>query len=257
VIVDLHVLRSHHFNAADQALWTDPQAQETFWGFWKEMSAELIQYPVDQLAYELMNEAVADDPDDWNKLIAKGIATVRENEPDRIIVVGSNKWQQVHTFKDLKVPEGDMNLILSFHYYDPFILTHYKAPWTGTLKDYTGPVHYPGYTVKEADLEGLEPGLVQRLRDSNADWSAERFEADFMKAKKVADELGLPLFCGEFGCYPTTPLELRVAYYRDLVGVFEKLDIAYTHWNYKNDFPVVDAESLEPIEEVVSALLGN
>jgi len=86
VIVDLHVLRSHHFNAADQALWTDPQAQETFWGFWKEMSAELIQYPVDQLAYELMNEAVADDPDDWNKLIAKGIATVRENEPDRIIV---------------------------------------------------------------------------------------------------------------------------------------------------------------------------
>ena len=62
VIVDIHVLRSHHFNSDDIRLWTDPLAQEQFWGFWKELSAELIQYPLDKLAYELMNEAVAEDP---------------------------------------------------------------------------------------------------------------------------------------------------------------------------------------------------
>ena len=56
---------------------------------------------MDKLAYELLNEAVAEDPDDWNKLIAKGIEVVRANEPDRVIVVGSNQWQQGHTFKDL------------------------------------------------------------------------------------------------------------------------------------------------------------
>ena len=104
VIMDLHVLRSHHFNTGNQRLWTDPQAQEDFWGFWKELSAEFSKYPLDMLAYELMNEAVAEDPEDWNRLIARGIATVRENEPERMIVVGSNNWQQVHTFSDLKVP---------------------------------------------------------------------------------------------------------------------------------------------------------
>lgn len=255
VIVDLHVLRSHHFNDKDIPLWTDPAAQENFWKMWEELSAELIKYPVDMLAYELMNEAVAPHPDDWNKLISKGIATVRENEPERIIVVGSNLWQQVHTFKDLKVPEGDKNLILSFHYYEPFILTHYRTSWSGILQNYHGPVHYPGHSVTKSDFEGLEPDLIARLQASNADWNMEHFEKDMMKAKKVAEAYGLQLFCGEFGAFPSTPIETRMAYYSDIISVFNKLDIAWTHWNYKNDFPVVDAETLEPIDEIVSILM--
>jgi len=257
VIVDLHVLRSHHFNKKDIPLWTDPQAQEYFWKMWEQLSAELINYPVDKLAYELMNEAVAPHPDQWNKLIAKGIETVRKNEPERVIVVGSNRWQQVHTFKDLKVPEGDKILILSFHYYEPFILTHYRTGWTGILQEYHGPVHYPGYTVDSSDYAGLEPELIDRLKASNDNWSKELFERDMMKAKKVAEAYGLQLFCGEFGAYPSTPIETRIAYYKDIISVFDKLDIAWTHWNYKNDFSLVDAETLEPIEEITSVLMGE
>ncbi len=240
VIVDLHVLRSHHFNSDDIRLWTDPLAQEQFWGFWEELSAELKQYPVDKLAYELMNEAVANDPEDWNKLIAKGIEIVRVNEPERVIVVGSNQWQQVGTFKDLKVPEDDPNLILSFHFYSPMAFTHYKAPWSKGLKDYTGEVIYPGFPVDTAVYVEYSPEVVQKLRESNANWNADLMESEFMKAKVVADRYALPLYCGEFGCFPTTSLELRHKYYEDIISVFEKLDISWTHWNYKNDFPVVD-----------------
>ncbi len=255
VIVDLHILRSHHFNADNKRLWTDPVAQQQFWGFWEQLSAELIKYPVDKLAYELMNEAVADDPEDWNKLIARGIETVRVNEPERVIVVGSNKWQQVGTFKDLKIPADDPNLILSFHFYSPMAVTHYKAPWASGLKDYTGEISYPGYPVDTAVYSGLAPEVVQKLRESNDYWDAGLMESEFMKAKKVAEQYNLPLFCGEFGCYPSTSLELRNRYYKDIIGVFDKLDIAWTHWNYKNDFPVVDEQSLEPIEMIVSALI--
>ncbi len=255
VIVDLHILRSHHFNSDNIRLWTDSAAQQQFWGFWKQMSAELIQYPVDKLAYELMNEAVADDPDDWNRLIANGINTIRTHEPERVIVVGSNKWQQVHTFKDLKIPEGDRNLILSFHFYDPFLLTHYKAPWAGTIQKYSGEVHYPGYTVDTLVYGELPDDLLSEVRERNGYWDAKRIEESFMEAKIVADSYGLPLYCGEFGCFPTTSPELRHAYYKDIVSVFNKLDISWTHWNYKNDFPVVDEKTLEPIGPVVSALM--
>lgn len=255
VIVDLHVLRSHHFNSTDIRLWKDPQAQEQFWGFWKELSDELIQYPVNKLAYELMNEAVAENPEDWNKLIAKGIKIVRVNEPDRIIVVGSNKWQQVGTFKDLKVPEDDPNLILSFHFYNPMVFTHYLAPWTDALREYTGELTYPGYPVDTAVYKEYPAEVVQKLMESNADWGTDLMESEFRKAKKVADQYNLPLYCGEFGCFPTTSLELRHAYYKDIISVFDNLGIVWTHWNYKNDFPVVDAESLEPIEQIVSALI--
>jgi endoglucanase len=257
VIVDLHILRSHHFNAEVKQLWTDPAAQEAFLGFWKQLSGELQAYPVGKLAYELMNEAVADDPEDWNRLIARGIETIRAMEPERVIVVGSNRWQQVGTFKDLKVPAGDTNLVLSFHFYEPFLLTHYKAPWTGSLSQFKGEVRYPGYTVDTMEYTKLSGEVLERVRGSNGYWDATRIEEAIMQAKVVADRYGLPLYCGEFGCFPSTPPELRNTYYRDLISVFDKLGISWTHWNYKNDFPVVDNRTLEPIDAVISALIGK
>ncbi|MHC4745195.1 MAG: glycoside hydrolase family 5 protein, partial [Planctomycetota bacterium] len=74
VVVDLHILRSHHFNAKEKPLWTDPKAQEKFLQLWRDLSDELKKYPLGLVAYELMNEPVADDTDDWNKLVAKAIA---------------------------------------------------------------------------------------------------------------------------------------------------------------------------------------
>lgn len=257
VIVDLHVLRSHHFNTGNQRLWTDPKAQEEFWTFWKQLSEELKKYPVDMVAYELLNEAVAENPDDWNKLIAKGIEVVREREPLRKIVVGSNLWQQVYTFKDLSIPENDTNLILSFHFYEPFLFTHYKAPWTGLLSKYDGKVQYPGLTVDTTIYQTLDKELADRLKGQNGVFNKDVIEEKFMLAVKVADKFNLPLYCGEFGCFPTTPMDMRVKLYQDLVTLFDKHDIAWTHWNYKNDFPVVDASTLEPIEPVVNALLGK
>ena len=43
--------------------------------------------------------------------------------------------------------------------------------------------------------------------------------------------------------------------YADLMIIFNKHDIAWTHWNYKNDFPVVDSLTLEPIEEIVGIFM--
>ena len=97
VIVDLHTVRSHHFNAANEGghntLFTDPQAQAAFLGLWRQLSARLHDQPVDFVAYEIMNEPVADKPDDWNKLVAAAHAEIRRLEPERVLVIGSNLWQ--------------------------------------------------------------------------------------------------------------------------------------------------------------------
>ena len=84
-IVDLHIIRAHYFNAANEGgsnkLWTDPAAQDNFIKLWTQLSGRLKNYPVDRVAYELMNEPVAEDPEDWNKLVAKAFAAVRKLEP--------------------------------------------------------------------------------------------------------------------------------------------------------------------------------
>ena len=95
VIVDLHTLNSHHFNAANEGLkitlWSDPQEQEHLLSLWRDLSARLRQFPVDLVAYEILNEPVADDPEDWNKLVTKCYAMLRALEPDRVLVFGANR----------------------------------------------------------------------------------------------------------------------------------------------------------------------
>ncbi len=255
VIIDLHVLRSHHFNNPDnRQLWDDQSAQENFIKFWRQLSAELKQYPNDKLAYEPLNEAVSDNPDDWNNLINWVISEIRKLEPERTIIMGSNNWQTVGTFKDLKVPQGDKNIILSFHYYEPFLLTHYQATWTN-IKDITADINYPGQMIEEEDFDKLDAAEQELVKDRNTFNDRSTIDQDIYQAVTVAQKYGLKLYCGEFGCFPTTDIKLRTAWYEDMMAIFDKYDIAWAHWNYKNDFPVVDAETLEPITELTSILI--
>ncbi len=110
-IVDLHILRSHHFNEDEKPLWTNPAEQERFMDLWRVLSDTLRSYPNGMLAYELMNEPVADDPQKWNQLVALAINVIREHEPERVIVVGSNRWQSADTFDELLVPKNDSNIL--------------------------------------------------------------------------------------------------------------------------------------------------
>jgi endoglucanase len=255
VIVDLHVLRSHHFNRPDsRKLWEDKAAQEGFITFWHQLSTELKKYPNNKLAYEPLNEAVSDNPDDWNNLINWVISEIRKLEPERTIIMGSNNWQTVGTFKDLKVPENDKNIILSFHYYEPFLLTHYKAPWT-RIKDLRIDFTYPGQMVDTSLYQTLSEDDLKLVKHYNHFTGRDTLDKDIYQAVEVAAQYGLHLYCGEFGCFPTTEMSMRQEWYRDMMAIFDRHNIAWAHWNYKNDFPVVYAKTLEPITELTSILV--
>ena len=268
VIVDLHTVRSHHFNAVNEGLentlWTNPASQEHFFEMWRQLSARLSHHPLDAVAYEIMNEPVADDPEDWNKLVARSFEVIRSLEPDRVIVVGSNRWQIPQTLPLLKVPEGDLNIILSTHTYAPLILTHYKANWT-PLKVYEGPIQYPGLPIPAEALAALRlnehRGVSELATDASEVWNKERLAENLLPAIERAKELGLQLYCGEFGCLPTVPREDRLAYYRDIVAVFEENGMAWANWEYKGDYGIFEwfAESATfgaPDVELIEALLG-
>lgn len=268
VIVDLHTVRAHHFNAVNDGgpantLFTDPKAQAHFLGLWRELSTRLHDQPVDAVAYEIMNEPVADDHEDWNKLVASTLAQIRATEPNRVVVIGSNKWQGPWTFPHLRVPAGDKNIILSTHCYTPFPFTHYKASWV-PLKSYTGPVHYPGPTIPAAELAKLHAGANQNLLDligsAGDSWGPDRIRQEFLPAIQRAKELGLQLYCGEFGCLPTVARNERLAYYRDFVGVLEREGMAWANWEYKGDFGLFEwhgwkAQSGAPDVELLDALM--
>jgi endoglucanase len=243
VIVDLHILRSHHFNAEEKPLWTDPAEQEKFYDLWRDLSATLSVYPNSLVAYELMNEAVADDPELWNNLVANAVKALREIEPYRTIVIGSNRWQSVGTFDELKVPANDTNIILSFHFYEPFLLTHWNASWTG-LRDYEGPVHYPGIILTQEEFDALP----EKMKEAAKGWTGREFDKNWIldewqKPIKKAKELGLPLYCGEFGIITGPEKDDMLRWYQDMIDLFEENGIGYANWNYKSgSFGLLDGE---------------
>lgn len=234
-IVDLHILRSHHFNNRERPLWTKPEAQERFLQCWRELSNVLHNRPTDMVAYELLNEPVAPDAEDWNRLVAKAHAVIRANEPKRTIIIGSNNYQSVGTFDKLKVPENDRNIMLSFHFYEPFHLTHHQASWVG-FGIYQGPVKYPGETVSEEDISGLPEALKNDMKGGLQAWDRDRIRKSLAKPLALAKKSGLPLYCGEWGCLPTMSRESRIAWYRDVLSVLEENRIGWAIWDYKGGF---------------------
>lgn len=242
IILDLHILRSHHFNAKEKPLWTKPEEQEKFIRLWKDLSDAVHKWPNDMLAYEFMNEPVADDASQWNSLLARVADSIRSWEPERVLVIGSNRWQSVNTFDELEVPPDDENILLSFHFYEPFYLTHYQASWT-RLKDFQGKVNYPGQIVDGGTSD-----------DERRIYHRDSLEKMMEKPLVLAAKLNLPLYCGEFGVIDKAPVEAKLAWYRDMVAIFEKHGVGYANWNFKaGSFGIVDG-NLVPDEPMIKVL---
>ena len=241
-IIDLHIIRSHYFNAANEGganantLFTSEEAQQGLINLWYQLSDAFKEYDNDWVAYEFMNEPVAEEHEQWNQLVAKVHKALREREPQRTLIVGSNRWQGYETMKYLKVPEGDKNIILSFHYYNPMLLTHYGAPWT-PVGQYKGKVSYPGKLITQEDYDAapdsVKPHIEQYLTQ---EWNIDKIRADFKDAIDVAAKYGLQLFCGEWGVYEPVDRELAYKWTKDMLAVFDEFNIAWTTWCYDADF---------------------
>jgi endoglucanase len=241
VIVDLHILRTHYFLPKEEPkLFTDPAEALRFANLWRQLSEQLSRYPVEMVAYELMNEAVATNPEDWNRVARAAFEAIRGLEPRRTIVLGSNRWNQAATFDQLWISD-DREQILTFHFYNPMLVTHYRASWTD-CGQYTGPIQYPGLQVTPDALEGLDPKVRQIVDRNNRPYDRPTMLRDMAKPLTARQRTGLPLYCGEFGAINLAPQDIRHRWYRDIISVFNEQGIAWANWDYKGGFGLVDRE---------------
>lgn len=251
-VVDLHILRSHNFNATEKPLFTDTVYQNRFYDLWQQISEQLSQYGTDFLAYEIMNEPVADDHQQWNDIANKCLQTIRKREPNRKVIIGSNRWQSVDTFKYLSIPDEDKNIILSFHFYEPFPLTHYQSSWT-YLKNYKGPIHYPGILLSEKEFAQLDASQKEFQSICGSYSDKEMLEKMIVQAYTIAKNHKLQLYCGEFGCIKIAPEKDRLRWYSDIIDIFNKYDIARTCWCYKGAFTIMNDS--KPNKKLIRTLM--
>jgi endoglucanase len=242
-VVDLHIVRSHYFNADSNPLFAEPAERDKFCALWADLSQALSHWPVDKVAYELLNEPKAPEDGDWNELAARALAEVRIREPERVVAIDSNGTADPRAFSGLRVPE-DEHLILSFHFYDPLLFTHYRAPWS-EVKAYEGPIDYPGELASTEDWDAL-PESVRFAARKERVFAPADIERLLKPTLALAGKTGMPLWCGEFGALGTTPDPARERWYRDVLTAFERHGIPWTLWDYKGDFGIFDRNDGSP-----------
>ncbi|MBN2711905.1 MAG: cellulase family glycosylhydrolase [Planctomycetes bacterium] len=255
-VVDLHILRSHFFNDDIKPLFDDPAEGEKFGQLWRELSGELSGRSNEWVGYELLNEAVADDPEDWNRVLQIPYKVIRELEPERNIAIGSNRWCQAETYVDLKVPENDKNITLVFHYYNPMFITHYRAYWCWFGKDYDGPINYPGTPIPDNIIEMLDPAMRKRVEEKNEYFDLDVMEEHLAPALAMSKRMGLPLWCNEFGVIRSTPDDIRKRWLLDMKSVFEKHNIGWSVWDFRSEFGLFDGYTGKATA-VAEALIGD
>jgi len=209
--------------------------QDRFIALWETIVRRYSDARV-PIIFELLNEVTLPTNDKWNALVERTIRALRAISRDCTIMIGGTHNNGISGLDGLAVLD-DPNVIYTFHCYDPLLFTHQNAYWSVVPRTWGEKPNYPG------DLPALGEFLAE-----NPQWSGEygnlvgrHIDRDFLAevfapAVDFARRTGREIYCGEFGCLPTVPRTDRLAYYRDIIGIFEAEGIAWANWEYKGDF---------------------
>lgn len=229
------VLDAHHYRQLDGEPLDPGEAEveptvleERLVNIWKQLSTRYRAHS-NRLVYELYNEPHGRQTSHmWNLLAERALAAVRENDPERVVVIGASEWNDPTALRALKVPD-DPNLIVTFHHYAPYHFTFQgtfiknSPAWVGTT------------CCDESQRIEIRSGI--------------EIAAIFSRENAV------PVYLGEFGSSTVADTASRVDYFRFLRDQAESFGIPWAVWSLVN-LEIYDSNSKSFLPEVTNALVG-
>lgn len=208
-------LDMHHY----ERLISEPGRQrDRFLGMWATISHHFRGAPAG-LILEPFNEPNGPNwgNDALTTLQRDVVATIRERDASRLIVVGPSNWQNIDALRDWRPPEGQ-NILVSVHYYEPHAFTHQNAEWMGA-----GAPNFGREWGSGADRAQVREHLM-----SAVDWGARR---------------GYAMQLGEFGVNRALPIQQRAMWTRTVREICEANGMAWCVWDFAGAFPIWDRET--------------
>lgn len=222
------ILNIHHYNE----LMEEPRPhKERFLALWEQIADHYRQAP-DSVYFELLNE-----PNNtlsalyWNDYAQEAIRTIRRTNARRTIIVGPGDWNSLWKLNELQLPEEDRNLIVTFHYYEPFQFTHQGAEW----------------------VENSTPWLGTKWSDDEA--SIGKIRRDFDIVKQWSEKNQRPIFLGEFGAYSKADDTSRHLWTNAVARAAEERGFSWAYWEFCAGFGVYNREKQSWNEPILTALI--
>ncbi|HHU81851.1 MAG TPA: cellulase family glycosylhydrolase [Firmicutes bacterium] len=129
VQLNFHRAPGYCVNAPREALnlWTDAKAQEAFIEHWEVFTRRYQGIPGKNLSFNLLNEPSGVEAGVYAKLMKRTTEAIHRIDPERLVVVDGLNYARVPVWELVGVKAAQ-----SFHNYEPFVLTHYRAEWVGS-----------------------------------------------------------------------------------------------------------------------------
>ncbi|HZV34494.1 MAG TPA: glycoside hydrolase family 5 protein [Verrucomicrobiae bacterium] len=256
------MLNIHNFDA-----FTSNTVAETdhFLAIWRQVAEHYAKLP-DTVVFELLNEPKdAATTEVMNPIYARALAEIRKTNPQRTIVVGPGRWNQISELKKLILPNDDDNLIVTVHCYDPFSFTHQGASWAGPrvrVKGilFPGPPPTPLVPDPSLDLPKSALDWIDRyntLPGTNNPSSPIAFEGELKYAHQWSQYYGRPLHVGEFGCFTTADAASRAHFYSAFRHACEEQHLGWAIWDWNAGFRYWNERQNEPMPGMRDALFGK
>lgn len=255
VIVNLH--------NEDRTAELDPGWQSAFVAFWGDLSKRLSGTDPDLTFLELMNEPVFDKREkEWDALALRLLESIRRGAPEHTLVTSGPNWGGIDGLQKVALLP-DRNVVYSFHCYDPHLFTHQGATWSNEAVKPLRGVPYPSSPESVAPLLGTldshpeSKGALEKY--GREGWNREKLTARFRRGIDWGTQHGVPLYCGEFGVYPTyARQEDRAAWFRDFGQVLAEHRIGWAVWGWDEGFGLNrrKAGSRLEVDTVVAEALG-
>ena len=184
VVVDMHLIPASGRSVGMGEVMDDPEMFDRYVELVRTLAHALSNEDPAMVAFEPMNEPVVDCDDDhtnlWPDRLQRLYAAARASATRLTIVLTGACYSGAEALAKVD-PKAipDDNVIWTFHSYDPFLLTHQGATWTGDFIQYVTGLPFPPYAVPRSELDAALEAIRQRIRDG-ASWSRRQGMLDYL-----------------------------------------------------------------------------
>ncbi len=170
VIVDLHALPAGgNRSIGTSEILKDGRLFEAHTALVKRMAGMLTDHIPESVALELFNEPTIDCQDDgtndWPGKLKSLHQAARAASSRLTLILSGACWGGSEGLAKLNPKDfADDNIIWSFHSYDPFILTHQGATWTGDFMPHVYGLPFPLHGSDKGELEKTLDTIRARIK---------------------------------------------------------------------------------------------
>ena len=224
IVIDMHNFWDYFNGLSGQS--------EKLGSLWTQIADHYKNYPK-QLYFEVLNEPPwGFSETTWGTDLAACIAAIRATNPNRTIIYGGTDYNKAYTLTRLTsyLPANDKNLIATEHYYSPYCFTHgqpsdcsayYGTAYDATKPNVQWPVMYPGDFAGDAG-------------DAAAQKSLDTVKTDFDTIAASGQQIGQPIYVGEFGAPQSRDMVSRAAYIAAVARASEQHGMGWANWGFVN-----------------------